>query len=68
MQLFAKSKKFLSSGFKTNLVNLLGASYVSHFKAVFCVRIVAVCEIEVVLALNQFNNIGNEHASWHEFS
>ena len=32
-------------GFKTNLANSLRAGYVSHFRVVFCVRIVAVCDI-----------------------
>ena len=36
---------------KTNLANSLGAGYASYFKAVFCVRVVAVCDLEVVLAI-----------------
>ena len=33
-------------GFKTNLANSLRAGYVSHFKAAFCIRVVAdVCDI-----------------------
>ena len=35
-------------GRKTSLANSLGAGYVSYFKAVFCVRVVAVRDLEVV--------------------
>ena len=35
-------------GRKTNLANSLVAGYVSYFKTVFCVRVLAVCELEVV--------------------
>ena len=35
---------------KTNPANSIGAGYASYFKAVFfCVRVVAVCDLEVVL-------------------
>ena len=46
-------------GCKTNLVNSLGAGYASYFKAVFflCERVVAVCDLEVVLAIEQAYNV-----------
>ena len=36
---------------QNKLANSLGAGYASYFKAVFCARVVAVCDFEVVLAI-----------------
>ena len=38
-------------GRKTNLANSLGVGYASYFKAAFCARDVAVCDLEVVLTI-----------------